>query len=46
MPFYDYNQKTRNNMNSQDKILHCYNEVADDYAVERWGELILRAGYK
>ena len=26
-------------MNSQDKVLHCYNTVADDYAAERWGEL-------
>jgi SAM-dependent methyltransferase len=26
-------------MNSQEKVLHCYNEVADDYAVERWDEL-------
>ncbi|NLR78234.1 class I SAM-dependent methyltransferase [Chitinophaga eiseniae] len=26
-------------MNSQDKILHCYNLVAEDYAVERWNEL-------
>ncbi|TWF40612.1 methyltransferase family protein [Chitinophaga polysaccharea] len=26
-------------MNSQDKILHCYNLVAEDYAVERWDEL-------
>ncbi|GAA0559156.1 class I SAM-dependent methyltransferase [Chitinophaga japonensis] len=26
-------------MNSQEKILHCYNLVADDYAVERWDEL-------
>ncbi|WPU92586.1 class I SAM-dependent methyltransferase [Mucilaginibacter sabulilitoris] len=26
-------------MNSQDKVLHCYNQVADDYAVERWDEL-------
>jgi SAM-dependent methyltransferase len=26
-------------MNSQKKILNCYNTVADDYAVERWDEL-------
>jgi SAM-dependent methyltransferase len=26
-------------MNSNEKILHCYNLVADDYAVERWDEL-------
>jgi len=26
-------------MNSQEKILNCYNTVADDYAAERWGEL-------
>ena len=26
-------------MNSQEKVLHCYNQVADDYAVERWDEL-------
>lgn len=26
-------------MNSQEKVLHCYNTVADDYAVERWDEL-------
>lgn len=26
-------------MNSQEKVLHCYNQVADDYAAERWGEL-------
>lgn len=26
-------------MNSQDKILHCYNQVAEDYAAERWDEL-------
>ncbi len=26
-------------MNSQEKILQCYNQVADDYAVERWDEL-------
>lgn len=26
-------------MNSPDKILHCYNLVAEDYAVERWDEL-------
>ncbi|GGH25124.1 methyltransferase [Dyadobacter endophyticus] len=26
-------------MNSQDKVLHCYNQVADDYAAERWDEL-------
>jgi SAM-dependent methyltransferase len=25
-------------MNSQEKVLHCYNQVADDYAAERWGE--------
>jgi SAM-dependent methyltransferase len=26
-------------MNSQEKIVHCYNQVANDYAVERWDEL-------
>ncbi|NML21699.1 class I SAM-dependent methyltransferase [Pseudoflavitalea sp. G-6-1-2] len=26
-------------MNSQDKILQCYNTVAEDYAIERWDEL-------
>jgi SAM-dependent methyltransferase len=26
-------------MNSQEKVLHCYNKVADDYAGERWDEL-------
>ncbi len=26
-------------MNPQEKILHCYNLVAEDYAVERWDEL-------
>lgn len=26
-------------MNSQEKILHCYNTVAEDYAIERWDEL-------
>lgn len=26
-------------MNSQKKVLSCYNEVADDYAAERWDEL-------
>lgn len=26
-------------MNSQEKVLHCYNQVAGDYAVERWDEL-------
>ncbi|MDQ0108959.1 SAM-dependent methyltransferase [Chitinophaga terrae (ex Kim and Jung 2007)] len=26
-------------MNSTDKILHCYNQVAEDYAIERWDEL-------
>ena len=26
-------------MNSQEKVLHCYNQVADDYAADRWGEL-------
>ena len=26
-------------MNSQEKVLQCYNTVADDYAVERWDEL-------
>jgi len=26
-------------MNSQEKVLHCYNKVADDYAAERWDEL-------
>ena len=26
-------------MNSQKKVLHCYNKVADDYATERWNEL-------
>jgi SAM-dependent methyltransferase len=26
-------------MNSQEKVLHCYNQVADDYAAERWDEL-------
>lgn len=26
-------------MNSQDKVLSCYNQVADDYAAERWDEL-------
>jgi hypothetical protein len=23
-------------MNSQEKVLQCYNQVADDYAAERW----------
>jgi SAM-dependent methyltransferase len=26
-------------MNSQEKVLSCYNQVADDYAAERWDEL-------
>jgi len=26
-------------MNSREKVLHCYNLVANDYAVERWDEL-------
>jgi SAM-dependent methyltransferase len=26
-------------MNSQEKVLHCYDQVADDYAAERWDEL-------
>jgi SAM-dependent methyltransferase len=26
-------------MNSQEKVVHCYNQVADDYAAERWDEL-------
>lgn len=26
-------------MNSQEKVLNCYNTVADDYAAERWDEL-------
>jgi SAM-dependent methyltransferase len=26
-------------MNSQEKVLDCYNLVADDYAAERWDEL-------
>jgi SAM-dependent methyltransferase len=26
-------------MNSQEKVLHCYNEVAGDYAADRWDEL-------
>lgn len=26
-------------MNSQEKVLHCYNEVADEYAADRWDEL-------
>lgn len=26
-------------MNSQEKVLSCYNTVADDYAAERWDEL-------
>ena len=26
-------------MNSQEKVLRCYNQVADDYAAERWDEL-------
>jgi len=26
-------------MNSQEKVLHCYNQVANDYAAERWDEL-------
>jgi SAM-dependent methyltransferase len=26
-------------MNSQEKVLHCYNQVADDYAADRWEEL-------
>lgn len=26
-------------MNSQEKVLLCYNQVADDYATERWDEL-------
>jgi SAM-dependent methyltransferase len=26
-------------MNSQEKVLNCYNTVADDYAAERWNEL-------
>lgn len=25
-------------MNSQEKVLHCYNQVADDYAAEHWEE--------
>lgn len=26
-------------MNTQEKVLNCYNKVADDYAIERWDEL-------
>lgn len=26
-------------MNSQEKVLRCYNQVADEYAAERWDEL-------
>ena len=26
-------------MNPQEKVLHCYNQVAEDYAIERWDEL-------
>lgn len=26
-------------MNSQEQVLHCYNQVADDYAADRWDEL-------
>ena len=26
-------------MNSQEKVLSCYNQVADDYAADRWDEL-------
>ncbi|SHF34240.1 class I SAM-dependent methyltransferase [Pedobacter caeni] len=26
-------------MNTQDKVLSCYNKVADDYAADRWDEL-------
>jgi SAM-dependent methyltransferase len=26
-------------MDSQEKVLNCYNKVADDYAAERWDEL-------
>lgn len=26
-------------MNSQEKVLNCYNKVADDYAADRWDEL-------
>lgn len=26
-------------MDSQEKVLRCYNQVADDYAAERWDEL-------
>ncbi|QJB31495.1 class I SAM-dependent methyltransferase [Chitinophaga oryzae] len=26
-------------MNPQEKVLHCYNQVAEDYAAERWDEL-------
>jgi len=26
-------------MNSQEKVLRCYNQVADDYAADRWDEL-------
>lgn len=26
-------------MNSQEKVLYCYNQVADDYAAERWDEI-------
>jgi SAM-dependent methyltransferase len=26
-------------MNSQEKVVHCYNQVANDYAAERWDEL-------
>lgn len=26
-------------MNSQEKVLSCYNKVADDYAADRWDEL-------
>ena len=26
-------------MNEQEKVLHCYNQVAEDYAADRWDEL-------
>lgn len=31
--------KNENSMNSQEKVLHCYDQVAEDYAADRWGEL-------
>ncbi len=32
-------QKNGRLMNSQEKVLSCYNQVADDYAADRWDEL-------